>query len=342
MQARQAVDGLHVVHLAQLPAVQAAGVCGIQSGTNAQLDAPGIVHLGSLFFLEARFARESYNATGEKLSQSAKTGIRHWDPEPNLSLLAPVWMRNPPASAASITACLLVAHNQLIARSMRRKHALLLLVLVGGWRGGDSVRGGNGAPTSTSNTCTKGLTGKDCDKALCPGSFCEEDDFGRDTAAFGNEHVAVRPSLIPGAGLGAFALRTFNRGERVSRYMQRVPRAEACTVKLLVRTNTRRYICKVAGMDRENLNGNAWKLNATHSCDGENIRLHNPMRYVNSIAAMDSCARQNVEVLITQTHGHPRVMYAATRTITEGEELLVDYGEGYFKRSIALMAAGVR
>ena len=57
------------------------------------------------------------------------------------------------------------------------------------------------------------------------------------------------------------------------------------------------------------------------------IPLHNPMLYVNSIAAKDTCSLQNVKGAGYVRGGYN---YVATRGVAEGEELVVDYGADYF------------
>ena len=99
------------------------------------------------------------------------------------------------------------------------------------------------------------------------------------TKAFGNDDVAVRPSGIPGAGLGAFTSRPFKEGDRLGWYH--------CAIGV---GNTQGAVY-------------TWTLNATHTCDGEAIPLRNPFRYVNSIAGIDTCDRHNVRERISQQHG---------------------------------------
>ena len=132
----------------------------------------------------------------------------------------------------------------------------------------------------------------------------------------GDDLVVVHSSNIAGAGLGAFAVQSFATGELVGRYR--------CTVVDDATKSTGVY---------------SWFLNSTHSCDGEAHRLRNPMRYVNSVASHASCGMQNVDV-------HPdaqtaTVTYVASRDIDAGEEIIVDYGEAYFKSSSELVAAGI-
>ena len=134
-------------------------------------------------------------------------------------------------------------------------------------------------------------------------------------ASFGDQSLAVQPSSIEGAGLGAFARRPFARGDALGAY---------------------RCVIGEASVESEDSNAPyGWTLNATHICDGEPIRLHNPLRYVNSVAAEETCGRQNVAMRLAPPGRHRAVEspieYVATRHIREGDELLVDYGERYFK-----------
>ena len=133
----------------------------------------------------------------------------------------------------------------------------------------------------------------------------------------------VRASGIPGAGLGAFARRAFARGDAVGRYR--------CAARPLA-----------SGRPAASDSLYSVALNATHACDAEAIPLRNPMRYVNSVAALDTCGRLNVEIRIEKTDADANaVTYVATRALEAGEELIADYGEEYFKINGAMVAAGV-
>ena len=197
---------------------------------------------------------------------------------------------------------------------------------------------------SSEPTCTE-------DGARGGGSTCT--DAASDLAQRGDDDADVRASGIPGAGLGAFARRAFARGDAVGRY--RCAPRPASSASLYSVT-----------------------LNATHACDAEAISPHNPMRYVNSVAALDTCGRLNVEIRIAAagdsgsdgttdadddanavTYVATRagdsgsdgttdadddanaVTYVATRALEAGEELVADYGEEYFKINGAMVAAGV-
>ena len=142
----------------------------------------------------------------------------------------------------------------------------------------------------------------------------------------------VRASGIPGAGLGAFARRAFARGDAVGRYR--------CAARPLA-----------SGRPAASDSLYSVALNATHACDAEAIPLRNPMRYVNSVAALDTCGRLNVEIRIAEAGDSGSdgktdadanaVTYVATRALEAGEELIADFGEEYFKINGAMVAAGV-
>jgi len=130
----------------------------------------------------------------------------------------------------------------------------------------------------------------------------------------GNNDVAVRTSLIPGAGRGAFAGRHFEAGAMIGEYK-----------------------CIVVG-DDDPTRGQyltsrfSWNMNETHICDARAFRLYNAPMYVNSIAAESSCSLQNVgmEILPSPIDGAPSIFYVTTKPVLEGEEFLVDYGHDYF------------
>jgi ankyrin repeat protein len=127
----------------------------------------------------------------------------------------------------------------------------------------------------------------------------------------GDETAAVRPSTIVGAGLGAFALRSWRRHDVVG-----VCRCEVmCTESPAY---DRRY---------------SWVVNHTHGCNGMAFPNSNPMNYVNSVANQATCAKQNVEAKHGETHNLPAgtVQYVATKPIGIGDEILVDYGPMYWE-----------
>ena len=73
-----------------------------------------------------------------------------------------------------------------------------------------------------------------------------------------------------------------------------------------------------------------WTLNSTHVCDGFPVALRNPIRYVNSVAAAETCALQNVKQEGSMLGGG-RVVYVTTRAIEAGEEMVVNYGHKFFR-----------
>ena len=142
-------------------------------------------------------------------------------------------------------------------------------------------------------------------------------DPALDTVLGDPTSAAVRKSTIPGAGRGAFALRAFAMGEHLGVYKCRmVPYGEG----------DRLY---------------TWTVNASHKCDASQVKLHNPMRYVNSIgypawtcdvddpAGGSGGSRSSQNARQVQASGsYPS--YYATRPIEAGEEILVNYGRDYF------------
>eukprot|EP00947_MAST-08B_sp_MAST-8B-sp1_P000962 g962.t1 len=132
---------------------------------------------------------------------------------------------------------------------------------------------------------------------------------------FSSDELVVAPSKIPGgAGLGAFTKRVFNKGEHVGYYK--------CS---LVLTALHRLHHDQSGPSF------LWKVNDTHSCDGSDKLQHNPLARVNSIAQQSTCRRKNVRVEISSSSSpDTTVKYVTTRVIRGGEEVLVDYGHGYF------------
>ena len=137
----------------------------------------------------------------------------------------------------------------------------------------------------------------------------------------GNADIAVLPSTLPGAGRGAFARRGFSAGDEVGTYR-----------------------CTVVESGSEGQSAlHTWKVNETHGCDGSKHTVRNPLLYVNSIAALGTCGRQNVEMALGENPGEadgapPTVLYIATRDIKPGAELITDYGHGYWS-SLAASAA---
>ena len=87
----------------------------------------------------------------------------------------------------------------------------------------------------------------------------------------GHDGASVRPSGIVNAGLGAFARHAFRRGDAVGSY------------KCIARPK----------LTAEAYDPYSWEINASHVCDANAVRRQNPMRYVNSVAALRTCELQN-------------------------------------------------
>ena len=119
-----------------------------------------------------------------------------------------------------------------------------------------------------------------------------------------DDHLAVRPSSLPGGGRGTFARRSFDAGEVVGAY--------------------RCAVVDRATHDAQDGGSRTWILNATHQCDGSFFPLHNPILYVNSIAREAECPLQNTDMRLM---GNGTVVYVATRPITPGDEVFADYGK---------------
>ena len=119
-----------------------------------------------------------------------------------------------------------------------------------------------------------------------------------------DDHLAVRPSSLPGGGRGTFARRSFEAGEVVGAY--------------------RCAVVDRATHDAQDGGSRTWILNATHQCDGSFFPLHNPILYVNSIAREAECPLQNTDMRLM---GNGTVAYVATRPITSGDEVFADYGK---------------
>lgn len=157
---------------------------------------------------------------------------------------------------------------------------------------------------------------------LMPGPSGLPNDNPEEAKAYddlGNANTVVRSSRMQNAGLGAFAIREFQKGDLLGIFR-----------------------CEVYEKDGTPLGPYSFAISATHACGAENITSRNPMRYVNSVAELPSCGRQNVQRRLRPERPDAPVVYFATRDVAVGEELLLDYGEAYFKRRAELFPASVR
>ena len=153
-------------------------------------------------------------------------------------------------------------------------------------------------------------------RASSGGASCADDaaaqvpsasETDQDREQLGSQDFTVRPSGIPGSGLGTFARRSFAKGELLGTY-------KCVHVQDTVDHDTSR----------------SWRVNSTHICDGNPIPLNNPLLYVNSICSKATCDAQNAEKSVAPDGA---IIYLAKRAVAVGEELLVDYSASYFRLS---------
>jgi uncharacterized protein len=120
------------------------------------------------------------------------------------------------------------------------------------------------------------------------------------------EAFAVRPSTIPGAGLGLFARRAFAEDDLLGRYT-----GEALTIAELAAG-------RFAGSDY------LLAVSATHLIAGEGPRA-NHTRYINH--------RESPNALLETSARWRTAWFVATRAIEPGEEIFFDYGEAYWREA---------
>eukprot|EP01031_Cornospumella_fuschlensis_P040770 gene40770-49720_t len=137
--------------------------------------------------------------------------------------------------------------------------------------------------------------------------------------------VEIKESLIPGAGLGLFALRPFSRGDLLCHYSGAlVDEAEA------------RYLDPTYTVSFEL--GRGFRLIGDYQ-DGD------PGIYANATHPENRSLRQNARFVLqskrtytrspgksAQPQPRGRFEVRATRSIAAGEEVLVSYGDGYWQQ----------
>lgn len=119
-------------------------------------------------------------------------------------------------------------------------------------------------------------------------------------------YIQIKPSLIPDAGMGAFAAAPLAAGQRLGHYEGRL-----ITPAEYEALEDRRYV---------------WELKRDDEpfayVDGRPRRKANWTRYVN-------CPRYRSEENVEATQVGMKMVYFAKRDIAPGEELLVWYGAEY-------------
>mmetsp|Transcript_25742 Transcript_25742/g.66589 ORF Transcript_25742/g.66589 Transcript_25742/m.66589 type:complete len:191 (+) Transcript_25742:13-585(+) len=132
-------------------------------------------------------------------------------------------------------------------------------------------------------------------------------DAPLDVDAAHNRGLDVRESLIPGAGLGLFATRSFARGETICEYTGRVL--------------TLRQILRMSVPEREYVMG-GFGLNTFVDAGPDANML---ARYIND--NQDDSALNAEFVRIMYDH---RALVIATRNVKPGEEIYASYGSRYW------------
>ncbi len=124
-----------------------------------------------------------------------------------------------------------------------------------------------------------------------------------------SRQLYIRRSRLPGAGMGLFTRAEIRKGDRIVEYAGR-----------------RRKWKDVKHLDGHN--GYLLRLNRTTAIDARPVRSGKG-RYANDAQGLVRVAglRNNAEYL---TYGN-RVYIEATRNIRKGEEILVGYGEAFWR-----------
>lgn len=76
-----------------------------------------------------------------------------------------------------------------------------------------------------------------------------------------------------------------------------------------------------------------WKINDDRYVDAKNYTKNNPLRYVNGAKTRAQKKKINLVMMnIGKTPKTEKVYYMAIRHIKKGEELIISYGNNYFKK----------
>lgn len=132
----------------------------------------------------------------------------------------------------------------------------------------------------------------------------------------GSKRIEVRESLIPGAGMGAFALDVIPKGARVVYRGTRYGNFNSC--------GDSRYSWVLYNYDdltgKVNVGSDGRRIGSVIGyVDGS--RTGNWTRFVN-------CSRRDDNLEVIQEYG--TIFYRASREIQVGEELLIWYGQDYW------------
>ena len=146
----------------------------------------------------------------------------------------------------------------------------------------------------------QGVTRDNLDAAVARGPECDHERHWFDYGPYTPDAVQIRPSGIPGAGIGAFAIAPIPAGALVGEYTGRI-----------VPTGTPGDYVLDTG--------------AGYAIDAEDTRWGSWTRFVNSPGGPP-----NLEfVKGVNEAGQFTIFLRALRSITPGEELICDYGAHY-------------
>lgn len=125
-----------------------------------------------------------------------------------------------------------------------------------------------------------------------------------------NKDVIIKPSLIPNAGLGVFALRNIKKGKILGYYKGKI-----LTEDQYLKLKNKEYIFEINLKNQPNI-----------YIDAKSKKLSNWTRYVNGAKTKKQKKMINIKPI---QRGY-NIYYTTLRDIKKGEELIMDYGEFYW------------
>mmetsp|Transcript_11070 Transcript_11070/g.20124 ORF Transcript_11070/g.20124 Transcript_11070/m.20124 type:complete len:183 (+) Transcript_11070:61-609(+) len=123
------------------------------------------------------------------------------------------------------------------------------------------------------------------------------------------DDVKVKRSRIRGAGQGLYSMKAIQKGMRLPHHYD----GKRLTLKEFEKLQDCTYVMGLFGRNMKHV-----------AIDAKN-EAH-PLRYVNG--ARTEMQRKLINCKIVQSRG--KVYYETTRSVKAGEELIVDYGKGYW------------
>ena len=125
------------------------------------------------------------------------------------------------------------------------------------------------------------------------------------------DFLVIKPSLIKGAGKGAFAKKKIKKGTRLGEYTGKILSLEEYS-----KTRDKTYIFEVSK-----------KFQGKYYLFYIDARSGDQLKFINGAHSKEQKKHINVE---TYQYAE-RIFYRTTKNIKEGEELLVDYGDNYWE-----------